>query len=212
MADGRKSNYEKMKNDMAAVFLKYDQDKMIRKFDLQHDEDSIWIRFVGRTYQIRRRIGSIFWVNDGQQEVEAGYNEVMTIYDVMCNSKEDCHLARNWVNVGSLSAVKGGSLSKTGHFFSEAGKAFEGKTELLMRACERLGGRKLSGGDAAYEIELFPFLPIVLRFWDADEEFSGSLQILTDENILDYMHYETLMFALSHVLERIRQEMSYGGE
>ena len=87
MADGRKSNYEKMKNDMAAVFLKYDQDKMIRKFGLQYDEDSIWIRFVGRTYQIRRRTGSIFWVNDGQQEVEAGYNEVMTIYDVLCNSK-----------------------------------------------------------------------------------------------------------------------------
>ena len=41
---------------------------------------------------------------------------------------------------------------------------------------------------------LFPFLPVVLRFWDADEEFPASMQILTDRNILDFMRYETLMF------------------
>ena len=48
---------------------------------------------------------------------------------------------------------------------------------------------------------------MILRFWDADEEFPASLQILVDKNILDYMHYETLMFALTHVLGRIREEM-----
>ena len=31
------SNYETMKNDMADVFLKYDQNAMIQKFNLEHD-------------------------------------------------------------------------------------------------------------------------------------------------------------------------------
>lgn len=53
---------------------------------------------------------------------------------------------------------------------------------------------------------MFPFLPLILRFWDSDEDFLASLQILVDENILDYMHYETLMFAISHLLNRLKDE------
>ena len=38
MAENRMSNYEKMKNDMADVFLKYDQKEMIRKFSLESNQ------------------------------------------------------------------------------------------------------------------------------------------------------------------------------
>ena len=51
------------------------------------------------------------------------------------------------------------------------------------------------------------FLPVVLRFWESDDEFPASLQVLVDRNILEYMHYETVMFAIGHLLERVREEM-----
>ena len=35
----------------------------------------------------------------------------------------------------------------------------------------------------------------------------ASLQILADRNTLDYMHYETLMFALTHLFSRLKEEM-----
>lgn len=57
----------------------------------------------------------------------------------------------------------------------------------------------------AYQLWLFPFLPVILRFWDADEDFPASLQVLLDQNTLDFIHYETLMFALSHLMQRLRQ-------
>ena len=38
------SNYEKMKNDMAAVFLQYDQERMIQKFRLEQDSEYLYIR------------------------------------------------------------------------------------------------------------------------------------------------------------------------
>ena len=110
--------------------------------------------------------------------------------------------------MGSLSAVQGGTLAKGSDFFQEAGKYFDGKKDALARACERLKGRKVEKGDVAYELDLFPFLPVVLRFWESDEEFPASLQILVDRNILDYMHYETLMFAISHMLNRLRDEVN----
>lgn len=204
----RISNYEKMKNEMADAFLRYDQEEMIQRYGLDHDDDDLYISFLDRRYRIDRQTGQVRWSGDDPRtEMIAGYNEVMTIYDVLCCSKEDRHLAHEWVNVGSLSTIQGGTLEKRGDFFQNAGKAFAGKADALSRACEALGGKELEKGDAAYELDLFPFLPLILRFWDADEDFPASLQILVDKNILDYMHYETLMFALSHVLERLRDEM-----
>ncbi|MDC7288452.1 DUF3786 domain-containing protein [Blautia schinkii] len=202
------SNYEKMKNSMADVFLHYDQESMIQKFGLAHDENYLYISFVGREYRIDRADGQVSWSKDSfQTEETAGYNEVMTIYDVLCYSRENCHLANEWVNISSLSAVKGGSLAKEGDFFHNAGSCFDGKTAALACACKKLQGRKLMRGDVAYELDLFPFLPVCLRFWESDDEFSASLQILTDKNILDYMHYETLMFAITHLLHRLKEEI-----
>ena len=205
MAEKRISNYEKMKNDMADVFLKYDQKEMIRKFSLESNQKYLFIHFAGKKYRIHRYTGAVSWSKDSfQTEEKAGYNEVMTIYDVLCYSKKNCCLANEWVNVGSLSAVQGGTLAKGSNFFQNAGEYFDGKTEALARACEALQGRKLNKGDVAYELDLFPFLPLILRFWESDEDFPASLQILVDKNILDYMHYESLMFAITHMLNCLK--------
>lgn len=210
MREGNKpSNYETMKNNMASVFLQYDQESMIRKFTLEHDEDYLYIFFTGRKYRICRRTGAVTWSEDAfSTETKADYNEAMTIYDVLCCSRDDCRLSGEWVNIERLSSIRGGTLSKSGGFFADAGKYFDGKAAKLDRACEALQGRKISGGDAACELDLFPFLPLCLRFWESDEEFPPSLQILTDKNILDYMHYETLMFAVSHVIGRLKDLVS----
>ncbi|WP_434309314.1 DUF3786 domain-containing protein [Hominifimenecus sp. rT4P-3] len=207
IAENKISNYEKMKRNMAAVFLQYDQEKMIRKFLLEYAQKYLFIPFAGRQYRINRFTGVVSWSNDSfQTEKEADYNEAMTIYDVLCYSKENCHLAHEWVNVGSLSTIQSGALAKTGNFFQNAGEYFDGKADVLAHACEALRGRKIKRGDVAYELELFPFLPIFLCFWEADEDFPASLQILIDKNILDYMHYETLMFAITHMLNQLKSK------
>lgn len=202
------SNYEKMKNEMAGAFLQYDQEKMIRKFGLDHDDSFLYICFFSRKYRIDRRTGQVSWSEDGfQTEENADYNEAMTIYDALCYSKESCHLSHEWANVENLGSVRGGTLEKGGGFYKSAGQHFAGKTDALSRACEKLGGEKREKGDTAYELQMFPFLPMILRFWDADEDFPASLQLLVDQNILDYMHFETLMFALGHFLGRLREEI-----
>ncbi len=204
----RISNYEKMKNQMAGAFLQYDQEKMIRKFELAHDDDFLYIFCLNRKYRIDRLTRQVGWSEDAfQTEEKADYNEAMTIYDLLCYSKEDCCLAHEWANVETLSSIQGGTLKKGGNFFQNAGNYFTGRTDALIHACEKLGGKKMEKGDAAYELQLFAFLPLILRFWDSDEDFQASLQILVNKDILDYMHYETLMFAISHLLERLRAEM-----
>lgn len=197
------SNYDKARDATAAAFLRYDQETMIRKFGLAHDEDALYISFVARDYRVDRRTGTVTWASDPSHT--ASYNEAMSIYDVLCDSKPLCHLSRQWVNVASLCSIQGGTLAKDGDFFKNSCAQF-GDAAALDRACRRLHGTPQPKGDVAYELPLFPFLPLILRFWEADEDFPASMQVLVDKNTLDYLHYETLMFALSHLMTRLVEE------
>ena len=202
------TNYETMKISMADTFLKYNQEKMIRKFSLEHDQSWIYLIFVSRRYRINRTSGMVQWSEDDFDTVhEADYNEAMTIYDVLCYSKDGCHPAHEFVNINSLSTVRTGNLSQSSSFFQNTADFFQGKIAELRNACIMLSGKILEKGDIAFELDLFPFLQVVIRFWEADDEFPASLQILVDKNVLDYMHYETLMFALTHLFHRLKEKM-----
>ena len=60
-------------------------------------------------------------------------------------------------------------------------------------------------GDVAAVLWAFPFLPVTLQYWEGDDEFSPSLKLMYDENILDYMHFETVYFMTAHLLKRIEE-------
>ena len=202
------SNYEKAKISMARVFLQYDQAAMIHKYSLEYDSDWLYITFVNHIYRINRKTGNVQWSDHNFETVyESDYNETMTIYDVLCYSKDGCHLANEFVNINCLSTIMTGNLSQNSGFFKNIADFFNGKTIELRNACVVLSGKELGKGDVAFELKLFPFLPIIIRFWEADDEFPASIQILTDRNTLDYMHYETLMFALTHLFSRLKEEM-----
>lgn len=204
MAENRWSNYEIMQSQMAVAFLSYDQEKMRQNFGLDRDDTFLYMDFVGRNYRIDRKTGVVMWQGADVWHM-ADYNEAMTIYDVLCYGKQGCKAAGKMVNLANLSAIKGGSLQKSGGFFKDSGKFFTGKAEKLAVAYEKLGGVADGVGDVGYALQMFPFLPVAVHFWDADEDFPASLQILVDANILDFMHYETVMFAVGHMIERLKQ-------
>ncbi|MCD8242125.1 MAG: DUF3786 domain-containing protein, partial [Lachnospiraceae bacterium] len=82
------SNYEITRDRTELRFLEYDQQKMIDKFQLEHDERYLYLEFVGRKYRIHRGTGRIEWSEDGfAHAVHANFNEVLSICDVLCDSK-----------------------------------------------------------------------------------------------------------------------------
>ena len=62
-------------------------------------------------------------------------------------------------------------------------------------------------GDVSYCLYPFDFLPMMLQFWNSDEEFPANLKIMWDENVLDYVRYETTFFIVSHMLSCIKERM-----
>ena len=201
----RPSNYDIMRDRMELEFVKYDQLEMIRKFSLRHDEDFLYLRFVGREYRINRTCGRVEWYSDAEKLfIHAGYNESMTIFDVLAWSKPGCHLAGRFVSAGDLPGTTK-SASSAGNLFSSQGGIFAGRRESLLEACRKLGGISGTVGDVSSIIPVFDFLPVMLQFWDADEEFGAVLKFMWDYNTTDFMHFETIAFAAMHLIDRLKE-------
>ncbi len=199
----KQSNYDRMRDQMESEFLKYDQERMAARYGLRKDPTYLYLDFIGRAYRINRESGRVEWSADGfLTTVHAGYNETMTIFDVLCYAKEGCRLSGRFVPVDQLKGtVQASSVGEP--LFKEAAGRFEHRTGLLSAACELLGGTREPVGDVSYRLPIFDFLPVILQFWDSDEEFGPVLKLMWDENILSYMHYETTWFAAAHLWERL---------
>lgn len=201
------SNYEIMRNQMRGEFVKYNQERMINKFSLRYDEGYIYIVFLLREYRIDRKTGVVEWSEDRfSTSIEADYNESMTIYDVLCYSKDDCSLSGNYCTVNMLKGtVKSGHVGS--NMFQESANGFNGKLKELKTVCGILGEKLELTGDVAVKIYPFSFLPVIIQYWEADEEFPANLKFMFDENILDYMHFETIFFMMGHIVKRIQEMM-----
>ena len=200
------SNYDKMRDWGETAFARCDQEAVIRKFALPCDRDFVYVTFLGRRYRISRSTGRVEWESPHTRQYHHGdYNEVMTILDVLCCSREDCALAGEFVPITSLSGVVQSSPLGKG-LFSGYASFFEHRLPLLEQACRSLGGRKEAlPGDLAFRLDLLEFLPVVVQYWDGDDEFPPELRLLWDRNILTFMHYETTYFAAGHLFQRLRE-------
>lgn len=202
------SNYEVMKRRMQGEFLNYDQSAMIARFGLDADESHLRFDFMGGACRIDRRTGAAecaFPRAEGFRE--ADYNEAMTVYDLLCQSKPDARAAGQFVNMNSLSKLQSASAGLGPGFFRREAKLFDHREPLLRKALARMGGEMLSDGDAAARIAVFRDLSVVFRFWNSDDEFEPEIQFLWDANVLSFMHYETVWFANHVLVQRIQREM-----
>ena len=205
----KRDNYIHMRNQMRTQFLTYDQAEMIRKFSLEADEEFLYLTFLTRPYRIGRNTGIVEWSEDGFATcTEGDYSESMTIYDILCYSKPDCHLSGEFAPTGSLKGtVYTGANAGTSMVSSRIGNFFNDNMGKLEQACIALGGSQEGKGDVAYRIPLFDFLPMRFAFWCSDEDFPAEIKMLWDSNITQFMHYETIWFAAGHLLARLEELM-----
>lgn len=201
--ENRKSNYDLTRDRAEEKFVKYDPYKMIEKFHLAHDEAYLFLRFLSCDYRVNRRTGRVERL-DAEGPVHAGFNETLTILDVLCESRPDCRLSGEFVRVNDLDGI-----TKTaylgGNLFDGSARAFTHRTEALKAACEQLGGIPGNVGDVSYQIPMFDFFPVSLQFWDADDEFEAVLKLMWDRRTLDFMRYETTYYAAGRLLERLEE-------
>lgn len=201
-----RSNYDQALEQAQRLFLTYDQQPIAEKLRLQQDDDFLFLPFFGRLYRVCRSTGLVQWLDEAGQAHNAGFNDGMAVYDVLCWSKPDCRAAGQFAPINSVArSFHSSGLGES--LFDKRAEVFARDPDRLEQICIGLGGVKEGRGDVAYRLELFPFLSIRLQLWLADEDFPASIQLLWDTNTLDFLHYETTYYIAGHIFSLLREQM-----
>lgn len=183
-----KSNYEQVIENWRRKFLEMDQVALIRKFDLEADDEALYITYFSRKLRIDRKNGVIT-----DQGVRPGFDTVMNIYNTFYYAAEHPVASGNLVAFRQVKRVYPFEAAYRRTIIFRLQKTFSGKTAELKKACEILGGTPLPQGDVGYVLPVFPFLNIAVLFWDKDEEFDAQANMVFDSEITEFMHEENVV-------------------
>lgn len=205
------SEYEAVSQQWRSRFSHFDPARIIKILDLKRDDTCLYLSYFQTPYRLRLQDG---WL---EKETRDGwsdalyFNETMSIYHLLHYTKDFPRTGGAWVSNESLDGA-GSRQVMPDPLLVPFARKFTQKAHLLQRACEGLGGKKLTSGDVSYEFSAFPQIPIRLVFWDSDEDFPAQLQALVEKTVTDYVHFETTGCILSDLLEKLEGEGSYNGQ
>ena len=202
-------NYDLQVDIAKRVFLEYDQKLIIQKFRLETDNSYIYLTYLSTHCRICRKTGRIdACIGQNWQECRE-YSTVMTIYDLLCYNKDENipPLSGQWCAVGTFIVA---GITETETFTKKYAKCFDGRLTELKAACEKLGGvlqPKMAGADLTCKFPVTSFFPVLLQFWEGDEEFPPKMLILWDRATDQFMHFETTFYLQGDLLERLKTAM-----
>lgn len=181
------NNYQIQTERARALFLRRDAAQLARQHGLQEDEAFLYLSFCGAPYRIGRK-DAVVLRQDGS---EAGFEETLSIFDLLCHSDGTPVLSGQWATVYALPhTLRSGS--KLGPAADEGWCALT--AERFCRACAAIGTPVQTKADFTYQIPVFGRLSVLLQFWQADEEFPAKLQFLWDCAAQDFLHFETMFY------------------
>jgi len=85
-------------------------------------------------------------------------------------------------------------------------KVFGGNQTLLRERLQALGAslyRSEAKPDVAAALHPFPKVPLLVIFWDKDEEFDASFQFLFDESAASFLDMEALAVLLEYTSQKL---------
>lgn len=204
-------NYKLSRDRAQAYFLGFDQQKIIADWNLPHDEESLYVDFLGRPYSISRSSGTVTRQWSAEQ---AGFEEVLSIFDLLCHESAQKRVSGRFAPVNSLKG-RGPVVGVGTNFHGKAAARFDRDTEAFRCACLSLGAAEIPIGDMGFQFPLFQDLTVKLKFYRADEDFPASVTLLWEENLLQYIYYETVFyiagFLLNTVLNRMENPVAIEG-
>ncbi|MDU9047822.1 MAG: DUF3786 domain-containing protein [Candidatus Electrothrix sp. Rat3] len=89
---------------------------------------------------------------------------------------------------------------------------FAGRIKEFTPLCDKVGGKRGDdeqgqSADFAVVLPVLPCVPLYLLFWDKDVEdgFEARVKILFDQNVMDFLDVESLVFAAERMADRLME-------
>lgn len=167
-----------------------DKESKAAALDIPLKSGIVHIRYYNREYTLNFKTGDIIPENKSQT---VPFYDAMFIYHLFRYSSPHPKAAFEYVPFRDVpgTAVFDAAFKKSST--DPFAKHFSGRLDAFCKACESLNGTKLPYGDAGYSLPVWKDLYLRIIFWDGDEEFPASVNVLFDRNITEFTHPETVV-------------------
>ena len=193
------NNYDKMLADALRRFTAYDRAVLARHPGIEDGGEDLLTRFLGEKVLLDPHRGDI--TVGGRP---AGFGEALSILDWLCDGKPNAQAAGVYCTVSSLPGVlvSGSGLAMNGNALAAQ---IHRNPKKFHSACQSMGGKSVPMGDIGYLLPIFPGIGVCLKFYFGDEEFVPQLTFLWDQNILQFVRYETVYYIAGCLLRRFQR-------
>lgn len=108
-----------------------------------------------------------------------------------------------WISFSELPDGKFYVQAYQGYTGSELSRAFGNQVEAFAGACQALGGERHALGDVSFRFQALPRVPLLVVYWQGDEDFPASAQVLFDSSASRYLTTDACAILGSAVTRRI---------
>ena len=112
-------------------------------------------------------------------------------------------LSKEWISFADLPDGRFYNQAFHGYTGKELAQAFKNDQVAFERAAIGLSGEHLALGDAAFAFQALPRVPLCVVFWQGDEEFSSSAQVLFDAAASHYLTTDSYAILGSIIAHRL---------
>lgn len=195
------NNYEKWCEQWREKFLKMDQEELKKRLpELQEEGEWLTICHFGRKLGVNKEDSKVIAMEDRNPVT---CYERLNVYTLFSYVSPLAYYKDDWVRFDRLKGTAPFAKAFQEGVIAPFSRMFSGHVKELSKACEQLGGKKLSWSDAGYELKAFACIPVRFLFWDGDDEFPAQGNVLFDASATDYIHGESIVTIAAMGLDRI---------
>lgn len=177
------------------------------------------------------RIGAELQSKEGQEIIALPFfNQTLYLTQNAVMDVKGQSLAKNDQTFVYIHITRGGIRKPTGHMksFKEfpntvskvismdnlvekpLKEAFTNKITRLEKACKKIGGKNVKSdfesADLAFKFKVFPKVPLLLLFWDAEQGFESEIKLLFDETIIEHLDIEAIIFLSEYFVKLLTDQ------
>ena len=198
------NHYEELYEKWRGIYLAMDRAELKERFHLRADSGAHYITYYQQEYRLDQQDGSLTLCSDPNRRVS--FHMAVSIYTLFHYAKPDAFVCGRFVPFREVKRAAPFDPAFQRTIVAPFCKTFNGHADLLRRACERLGGQSVQRGDVGYIIHAFDWMPVMMIFWDGDDEFDAQATLLFDANITDFIHEESVVGIGADLVRRLREE------
>lgn len=166
----------------------------------QPENNTIAIPFLDRVYQVS--FPNFEFVDQDDNDSEVPIQEQVLILHYMA-SGGGSEPTGNWIAYREIQGASFYFSSFVKRAIDPLKKVFGNNIPGIKKSAEILNGTPIENGDAGFEFNLFPKIPLQLILWQGDDEFPAEANILFRDNVADYLSPEDAAWLAGMIVYRL---------